>query len=94
MDTSTRSIYSSTHTGTTVIGGGGGTVPAVGGGTNLAPDVPADITFDLTPGQTNSAFPIYYTSTTGIKLFNSAILKFLEIFGRESKSVNMLNEKL
>ena len=32
--------------------------------------------------------------TAGTKLFNSAILKFLEIFGRESKSVNMLNERL
>ena len=38
--------------------------------------------------------PIDYISTTGIKLFNSAILKILELFDRESKSVNLFNKKL
>ena len=94
MDKSTRSISASTATGTTAIGGGGGTVPARGGAPNPAPNVPAAITFPLTNKQASTEVPINYTSTTGIKLFNSTILKLLELFDRESKSVNLFNEKL
>ena len=94
MAKSTRSIAASTTTSTTASGGGGGTVPAGGGAPILAPNAPAVIPFALTPGQANAAVPIDYTSTTGIKLFNSAILKLPELFDGESTYVNLFNEKL
>ena len=94
MAKSTRSIAASTTTSTTASGGGGGTVPAGGGAPILAPNAPAVIPFALTPVQANVVVPIDYISTTGIKLFNSAILKILELFDRESKSVNLFNKKL
>ena len=71
----TRSIAASTTTGMTASGGGGGAVPSGEGAHNLANNVPAVIPFELTPGQANAEVPIDYTSATGIKLFNSAILK-------------------
>ena len=87
-------ISSYTATGTTSIGGGGGTVAAGGAGANLSQNVPAAITFALTHWQANAAAPIHYTSTTDIKIFNSAILKLPELFDIESKSINLFNEKL
>ena len=78
----------------TLSGSGVGTAPPGRGRFNPALNFPAYIPFDQTPGQANSAFPIDYTSTTGIKLFNSAILKLPEIFNRESKSINLFNYNL
>ena len=91
MAKSTRSIASSTATGMADIGGGGGTVPAGGAIFNLAPNVPAAIPFALTPGQANVSVPIDYTSTTGIKISNSAIIKIPELFDIEYKSITLFN---
>ena len=65
-----------------------------GGGVNPAPIIPEVIPFILTPRHNNTAVPINYRLTTGIKLFNSAILKLPELFDGESKSINLFNEKL
>ena len=81
MTKSTMFISSSTATGTTAIGGEGGTVPAGGGGAHTARNVPSAVTFTLTPGQANSPVHINYTLTTGIKIFNSDILNLTELFG-------------
>ena len=94
MEKSTRSVSSFTSAVTIPSGGGGGTVPAGEARFNLAPNVPAAIQFALTPGQANVSVPIDYTSTTGIKLSNSAIIKTPEIFDIESKSINLFNERL
>ena len=91
------SASSSVVSGTASSGGGSGTGGA-GGGVNPAPIVPpvvlAITPFAFTPGKSNAAVPIDYTSTTGIKLFNSAIMKLPELFDGESKSINLFNEKL
>ena len=92
MAKSTRSTSSSTPSGTTPSGGGGGTGAA--GGFNPALIIPAVIPFALPPGQANMAVLIDYTSTTGNKLFNSAILKLPDILYGESKSINLFNKKL
>ena len=94
MAKSTRSIAASTTTGMTASGGGGGAVPERGGAPNPAHNVPAVIPFALITEQANTEVPIDYTSTTGIKLFNSAILKLPEIFDGEPKSINLFNNKL
>ena len=94
MAKSTRSISSYTSTGTALGGGGVVTVPTGLGVVNTAPNIPAAIPFTLTPGKANVTVPIGYTSTTGIKLFNSAILKLPELFDRESKSIDLFNENL
>ena len=60
----------------------------------MAPNVLAAIPFALTLGQANTEVPIDYTSTTGIKIFNSAIINISELFSGESRSVNLFNEKL
>ena len=73
MAKSTSSIAASTTTGTTAIGGGGGAVPAEEGSPNPEQNVPKVIPFALNPGQSNVSVYIDYNSTTGIKLFNSAI---------------------
>ena len=69
-------------------------VPAGGGRVNMAPNVSEAIPFALTPRQANVAVPIDYTSTTGVKIFNSTILNLSEIFDGEPKFVNLFNEKL
>ena len=84
----------STTTGMIASGCVGGAVTEGGGSPNPAQNFPAVIPFALPPGQANAAFPINYTSTTGIKMFNSAILKLPELISGESKSVNLFNEKL
>ena len=48
----------------------------------------------LTPGQANSKTYIYYTSVTGIKLFNSSTKNIPEIFYGKSKSIYLFNEKI
>ena len=83
MAKSTRSIYSSTSIGTYPSGEGGGKVSTGEGVVNPAPNTPSVIPFTLKPGQANTAVPINYISTTGIKLFNSAILKFPDLFDGE-----------
>ena len=94
MSKSTGYISSSTSNGTAPSVGGGVTVPTGGGGVNPDPNIPALMPFDITPRQANVTVPINYTSTIGIRLFNSAILKLLEIFDGKSKSINIFNEKL
>ena len=94
MTKSTRSISASTATGSTVIESGEGTVPSGGGAPNQASNDPAPIPFALTHRQANAEVHIDYTFTTGIKMFNSSILKLSELFEGEYKSVNVFNEKL
>ena len=94
MAKSTNSIAAYKTTGMTASGGGGGAVPERGGAPNPAHNVPAVIPFALITEQANTEVPIDYTSTTGIKLFNSAILKLPEIFDGEPKSINLFNKKL
>ena len=65
-----------------------------GRGVNIVPNIPAVITFTLNPRQANTAVPIDYTPTTGIKLFNSTIIKLPDLFDGESKPVNLFNENL
>ena len=75
MAKSTSSIAAYKTTVMNASGGGGGAVPSGEVAHNLAKNIPAVIPFELTPGQANAEVPIDYTSATGIKMFNSAILK-------------------
>ena len=93
MVKSKRSVYSSTSVGTAPSGGKVGTITTGGVGFNPAPNIPVVIQFSLTPRQSNTAIPINYKSTTGINLFNNAILKLPDLFSGESKSINLLNWK-
>jgi hypothetical protein len=50
--------------------------------------------FALTPGQTNAANPIDYTTSTGIKLWQEATAALTFQFSAESREVNQFCEKL
>ena len=89
-----RLTSSSASSGTSPSGGRGGIVEAGGLGVNPSPIIPSVITVALNPGQANATFLMDYTSTTFIKIFNSAIIKLPELFDGESKSINLFNSKL